>query len=122
MYAYSSFPSYQNSTEQYGACSTGSSFYSKIVGVTFNGRQQYISQLKAGEELTLKREPGNQYDRNAIALYDSRGNQLGYISRALASDMAPMIDNGSRYRICVSDVTGGDGYCYGANISICRLN
>lgn len=109
---------------QYGVAqrTLGNSFYSKIVGVTFDGRQRFIPGLSTGEELQLRRERWNQYDSNAIAVYDGRGNQLGYISKELASNMAPMMDGGAQYRITVTSVTGGNGYSYGVNVSVLRIN
>lgn len=93
-------------------------FYSKIVGVTYDNRQYYISCLKEGDQLKLSREPDNIYDVNAIAVYDSKGNQLGHIRRDLAATIAPMIDNGESAFATVEEITGGDGYNYGANIKI----
>ena len=43
--------------------------YSKVVGVTFNNRQNYVKNCNAGDVLTLQREKNNAYDRNAIAVY-----------------------------------------------------
>ena len=119
MNAYSTYyPSYQNNY----AYQPNRSFHSKVVGVTFNGRQRFIPGLRMGDELQMKRERWNQYDNNAIAVYDGRGNQLGYISKELASDMAPKIDGGIQYRITVASVTGGNGYSYGVNILITRMS
>jgi hypothetical protein len=38
----------------------------KVVGVTFAGRQSVIRKMPAGEPLMLRREPGNAYGWNAI--------------------------------------------------------
>lgn len=123
MNAYSTYyPSYQNSYAFQPSSSFNHSFHSKIVGVTFNGRQRFIPGLRTGEELQVKRESWNPYDKNAIAVYDGRGNQLGYISKELASDLAPKMDGGVQYRISVASVTGGNGYSYGVNILITRMS
>ena len=114
------------SYSNYRSCAYGSSVYSrfhtKVVGVTFNDRQRFIPGLRAGEELQLRRERWNQYDCNAIAVYDGRGNQLGYISKELARDLAPRMDSGAQYRVTVYCVTGGNGYSYGVNVSVSRIN
>lgn len=117
---------YSYSNTNYRGCSYDSSAYSnfhtKVVGVTFNDRQRFIPGLRTGEELQLRRERWNQYDSNAIAVYDRRGNQLGYISKDLARELAPRIDGGAQYRVTVYCVTGGDGYSYGVNVSVSRIN
>lgn len=109
---------------QYGVSqmALGNSFYSKIAGVTFDGRQRLISGLAVGQELVVRRDRGNVYDCNAIALFDGNGNQLGFISRDLAARMAPQMDGGVKFMVRVAAVTGGNGYSYGVNINITRLN
>ena len=99
------------------------SFYSKIAGTTFDGRQDIIEELSdcgmlnSGQSLFLKREPENPYDRNAIAiLHPSTMQQLGYIEKNLAAEMAAKMDTGTRYSAEVSQLTGGTGYRYGVNI------
>lgn len=81
-------------------------FFSKVVGVTFEGRQDTIAGLRDGSELELVREPANAYDPNAVAV--RFGNlQLGYIRKEIAKHLAPLIDAGARYRARVSTLTGG---------------
>ena len=105
--------------------------YTKIVGVSFEGRQELIKTLKEDDILELRREPGNQYDKNAIAVLKEVGEwyathvkqykQLGYISRELAVDLAEAIDRGMEYGCKISSVTGGqDGRNFGINIEIRR--
>ncbi len=48
---------------------SGSRICTRVVGVTFYGRQAVIARLSFGEEILLKREPTNQYDRNAIRVH-----------------------------------------------------
>ena len=38
----------------------------KVVGVTFDGRQAVVAKLTMGEEVVLRGELTNPYDRNAI--------------------------------------------------------
>jgi hypothetical protein len=54
------------------------SFFSKVAGVAHNNadgssRQQIISRCRVGEELSLVREPGNEFDPNAIKILRSNG-------------------------------------------------
>ncbi len=65
----------------------------KIVGVTFEGRQSVCAGLFSGARLSLVREPYNAYDPNAIAVL-FENEKCGYISKSLASKLAPLMDGG----------------------------
>lgn len=93
-------------------------FYTKVSGVTYGERQRYIATLRAGEQLSMRRERQNQFDQNAIALYDSRDHHLGFIPKDMASNLAPMMDAGERLDAFVMSVSGGNGFSYGLNIKI----
>lgn len=100
-------------------------FFTKIVGVTYDNRQQLIASLKRngrlseGTDLYLIREPQNQYDRNAIAVKTYGGDQLGYLAKDVAKQLAYEMDSGIRYSAIVSAITGGDsGLAYGINIRV----
>jgi hypothetical protein len=45
-----------------------------------------------GRRLVLRREPGNPHDANAIAVATEDGEQLGYVPRELAAELAPELD------------------------------
>ena len=97
------------------------SFHTKIVGVTFEGRQGYIKECYEGQSLDLVRDKLNPYDSNAIAVY--AGNyQVGFISKELASKLAPQIDMGKEFSCKVSSVTGGGDFPYGLNVQISELS
>jgi hypothetical protein len=83
-------PEYETETS-HNYCS-GSNICTRVAGVTFDGRQAVIARLSIGEEILLKREPTNPYDRNAICVERSDGQQIGYINRCLASTLAPFFD------------------------------
>lgn len=94
--------------------------HSKVVGVTVGDRQELIRKYcYPNKELTLKREPYNEYDKNAISVYVN-SNQLGYIKKELAQDLAPRMDRGEEFKVSISNVTGGDSYNYGINITIVK--
>ncbi|UGL62813.1 HIRAN domain-containing protein [Xanthomonas phage MET13-T1] len=64
-----------------------------IVGsVHHKGAREAIADLRTDEVLTLRREPHNQYDRNAVAVYDACGQMLGYIPRQDAPAVAKVLD------------------------------
>ncbi|KAI4867462.1 SNF2 family N-terminal domain-containing protein [Hypoxylon rubiginosum] len=59
----------------------------KIVGVRY-----YNGVVNPGEKVLLRREPSNQYDRNAIRVDNVMRNQIGHVPRNLASKLAPYMD------------------------------
>jgi hypothetical protein len=71
---------------------SGSCVCTRVVGVTFNGRPRVVARLNFGEDILLKREPTNPYDRNAIRVECTDGQQIGYINRYLAATLAPFFD------------------------------
>ena len=53
-----------------------------------------------GNEIVLQREPTNQYDPNAIAVWNAeRTLQAGYIPRDEAKRLAKKLDGGERFRV-----------------------
>ena len=98
-----------------------SSFLTKVVGVTFTNAQNIIPKLKPDMELKLVRQPDNPYDFNAIAVFFAN-HHLGYLPKALAQKLAPLIDYGACWKVTVINITGGyDDTFYGLNIKI-QLN
>lgn len=61
----------------------------KVVGVTFEGRQEIVARLQMGDRVWLEQEPENPYDHNAIKVCRSNGEQFGYLSRQLAAWVVP---------------------------------
>ena len=96
-------------------------FHTKLAGVTFEGRQEIIARLSPGTPLRLERQPENPYDPAACALFDAAGDQVGFLNRRLAAELAPVLDSGVEYDVEVADVTGGgEGESRGLNILISR--
>ena len=92
----------------------------KVVGVSFEGRQEVLARLQMGDRVWLEMEPTNPYDRNAIKVCRSNGEQLGYLSRPLAASVAPFFRAyGYPVKGKVSLLTGSswDGYTLGCVIS-----
>src|SRR4030067_1314639 len=71
-------------------------FNTKVVGVTFEGRQEVVRTLAAGDVLRLQREPGNRVDPHAIQVLTSPGRQVGSLSPRLAARLAPPRGDGAR--------------------------
>lgn len=95
-------------------------FFTKIVGVTFENRQEIIAKLSEGQILQLRREPQNNYDSNAIKLETSTGEMVGYLRAELAQELAREIDQGCVYKCNITAVTGGGDCPLGVNILIYR--
>lgn len=97
----------------------GNIIHTKIVGVTFEGRQDIIKDLMEHDVLLLEREPENVYDKNAVGILTMEGKHCGYLNRDIASEFAPAMDNGKKYIVTVSNVTGKEeGKNLGCNIMI----
>jgi single-stranded-DNA-specific exonuclease len=70
---------------EYEGIADAESFHTKLAGVTFEGRQEVAARLVPGEPLRLERQPDNAFDANACALFDPRGDQVGFFNRRLAA-------------------------------------
>ena len=87
----------------------------KVAGVTYGNRQEAIKHLAryAPQSITirLEREQGNTYDHNAVAVYaavEGKGSyHMGYIPRALAAFIAPLMDAGKAVGAMFREVRGG---------------
>lgn len=98
-------------------------FHTKVVGVTFENRQEYIKKMKIGEKIFLERDRNNAYDKNAIKVINDKGFQIGFISKDLAPKIAEKMDSGIRFRAAVSDITGNqDSGALGVNIIIREMD
>ena len=74
----------------------------KIVGVRY-----YNGYATVGEMVLCRREPHNQYDRNAIQVLNVQGQQIGHIPRTLAARLAKYMDNHSL--LVEAHITGRKG-------------
>jgi len=66
-----------------------------IVGMQHRGTVGFVAALPAGEPLDLRREPTNQFDPKAIAVW-ARGTHVGYIKASQNAPLASAIDRGER--------------------------
>ncbi len=70
----------------------------RVAGVAgaarFHGEALASSELEPGSALELRRDPGNEHDPNAIAVHAAAGEQVGWVPRELAEEIAPEIDAG----------------------------
>lgn len=67
----------------------------KVVGLRYENRMEIIKQMNKYTPVYLKREPDNPYDRNAIAVYEKKKNQLiGYLTQNNNTTIAEAMDVG----------------------------
>lgn len=92
----------------------------RVAGTTFNGRQNmlaYVDKNTTNTRIALVREPNNSYDPNAVKVIavvkktDGTKNTvcLGYLPKAEAARIAPVMDSGKWIKINQWTVTGGYG-------------
>ena len=91
-------------------------------------RQNELEKLSsvnpADISVTLRREPHNSHDSNAIAVYAALTNHrvffVGYLPKAIASVLAPLFDKGKKPQAKAFRVTGGFNpwVNYGATLAI----
>lgn len=65
-----------------------------IAGTTWRDLSEVEHTLHAGDELTLRREPGNEHDQLAIQVLTANGAHLGYVPRAHNETLARLMDTG----------------------------
>jgi hypothetical protein len=96
-------------------------FHTSVAGVTMKNddgmeRQKLIlAAAKVGQAVELIREPDNEHDDNAVAVWIEstvllvakvRG-KIGYIPADLAWEIAEHMDDGGKIRATISELTGG---------------
>jgi hypothetical protein len=114
---------YWRSVESPDELRQSTSFFTKVAGVTFEGRQRIVARCSVGERLTLIRDPNDRYDQGAIKVLRSNGEQLGFIPSDVSrggdpSGLAFRMDRGDKYQCRIKNLTGGDGYNLGVNIEV----
>jgi hypothetical protein len=71
----------------------------RVVGVAGAGQHHAAALVtdaaEPGRRLELRRDLGNPHDENAIAVHgDGGGEQLGWVPREVAAELAPELDEG----------------------------
>ncbi len=55
-------------------------------------REEDEIEREKSVKLRLVREPGNQYDPNAVAVWSDKHGQVGYVPKAIAAELSPVIN------------------------------
>jgi len=105
--------------DRFASIGDADDFFTKVVGVSFEGRQNSVAALVPGHPLELERQPENAFDPNAIAVRFG-ALQLGFIRREIARRLAPNLDGGDTYVATVASITGGGERNVGVNIHVRR--
>ena len=78
-----------------------------IAGMEFHieneQEEKTIQELKPGTELKLYREPDNEFDEWAIAVYYGEEDQLGYVTRYKNETIARLMDSGKKFIAVVDE-------------------
>ena len=88
---------------------------SYIAGTQYYKTEKSEKGVEVDEKLTTKRTPWNKYDSFAIALYNSKGEQLGHMPRSDNEVFARLMDAGKSIVVYVNEVKWQERFL---NISI----
>ncbi len=87
------------SKSEYGICN-GHTIHAVVAGTSFNDRAETIRDfIKKEMTVTLRREPDNEHDSNAIEVLIPTGilgglEQVWFIKKRRAKSLAKLMDNG----------------------------
>jgi HIRAN domain len=77
----------------------------RVAGVAGAGRHHADALAAAdagpGRPLELKRDPDNPHDPSAIAVHAAGGEQVGWVPREIAAELAPALDAGEPWAAVV---------------------
>lgn len=92
----------------------------KLSGVTYDGRQNVISNLQNHQQLLLVPQPNNLYDKYAVEVYTLDYKSVGFIPRGQNIEYFKNItENNHKYLVEVYSIVGGGcDYNYGINVTI----
>ena len=91
----------------------------RVAGTTFENRQerlQFLKQFHLNDlTVTLKREPDNEFDNNAIQIIVhikpiSCRTVIGYLPKELARELSKVIDIGIQVKASLIQIIGGYSY------------
>lgn len=88
----------------------------RLAGVTYEGRQQRIARLSLYDTIYLERDYHNLHDKNAVGVFNSNGESIGWIPRDIAAWLAPRLDRDEEFNVGINRILGGDGLSYGVEI------
>ena len=75
-----------------------------LAGYQFYDGDRVVTSLEKGMRLTLRREPDNPCDRNAVEIMTPDGVKLGYLPRSSVESIARNLDRGIPVQAEISEV------------------
>lgn len=78
-----------------------------IVAMKYCSAEDFVKSLRAGEPLTLIREPTNPADRNAVQVW-AQERRIGYVKGTQAAGLARAMDESGHTSINGKLAFGGD--------------
>ena len=66
----------------------------EVKGTRYEGHTEQIEKVKAGDPLTIVREPENTYNSNNFTLFTAKGINVGNMPAELCNAIAPLYDEG----------------------------
>lgn len=79
----------------------------KVVGVTFEGRQQHLQDSSVGDELTIRHAPTNEYPNTFEVENDATGEVLGSLRSELADKLLDEYGEYCEFSGEITEITGG---------------
>jgi HIRAN domain len=78
-----------------------------IAGVRYEDRARTISRfVREGDIVALVRDLGNEFSKNAIQVRIQAGYQIGFVPEVDACVLAPLLDQGCKYKASVKKILG----------------
>ena len=92
----------------------------RIAGVSFEGRQEAVSQLTPNQPVMFSKEPHNEFDPNAVAIHSLHGVQLGYVPRERTGAFIHPVTFGKVATVghTSSSSSGGESPLWGAMVEV----
>lgn len=78
-----------------------------LVGMKHRGTEEFVSSLRAGEPLTLTREPSNKFDKNAVQVI-IQDKHVAYVKGSQAAGLARAMDEAGFKSVNGKLAFGGD--------------
>lgn len=75
-----------------------------VVGITRKERKDVVSDLLTGDQVKLKRDKENNFDKNAVLVLDVNDRIVGYISKEWAAVYASKLDIGMKYNCIIKEI------------------
>lgn len=88
----------------------------KIVGVTFENRQEYLENSKDGDPIFVTHLPSVDYPFAAGVFNERTREMLGYLKSELARELIDDYGYGFKFQGEILEITGGEERNYGCNI------